>query len=449
MATDYTVLFTVIGKHVKKLRDYYALIATLNTDRDAIVTVEVAQSATYLSDGLVAVYETMKGNVVSWVQALIARVSIVVTDPTIVLNNFPFGSIVDVQTAWAALIKEMTATDKNVVASSMTTSAVTLTATNSYTGTLILGTKLDGYNPPMSGATPNVAYSGLTSQMYPDDETITATCVQDSENGAARGAERFSVAGTGAASDPYSTTGENLGVSNGINVADSGASGFVTNSGLDTWSGSPADLDSWEPINGIAGTDYRRGTGGSSGTLIANTGYAFETMQSNDPVNMIQTLNASAFQRNRAYFISVWAKRVLNSLATPAATVKVSMNNTDLITLTIAPTGSTHWTQYSGQFIVPAEVDISVHPPTISINAGNENTKDGVLIDQIVITPCTYVAGIAVAIFGGTDKFLNGDKMSFRLQNDSAGKFQSFARKAYKIQLPTDGTPTISDGLVA
>lgn len=448
MSTNYTTLFTLIGKHVDKVRDYYAIIATLDSDRDAIVAAEVTASSTYLSDGLIAVFESFKSNIVSWVASLITRISLVVTDPVLVANNFPFGTVVDVQTAWGALIKEMAATDKNVTASAMTTGSITKTVINSTSGNLVLGTKLDGFNPPMSGALPNTAYAGITSQMYPDDETITATCTQDSENGAARGAESFSIAGTGAQANAYSSTGENVGQLNGINVADSAAATYAANSGFDNWTGSPPEVDSWAVLNGVAGTDYERSSGTTT-TLIENTGFALKTLQTNDDIDFTQTLNPALFTRNRAYFISLWAKRVENVLDPPEASVYITVNGGTLVTLNIAPTSTTDWTQYSGQFIIPAEIGIDNDSLILNLHSSNDATKDPVFIDQIVITPCTYVAGIAVAIFGGSEKFLIGDSFQFRLQNDAAGKFQSFARKAYKVQLPTDASPTISDSLVA
>src|SRR5688572_24161051 len=125
MAVDYTKVFTVLGKYVDKLIDYYAYIATHNTDRDAIETVLAAQSVTHLQDGLVDMYEAFKDDVSGWESDLIARMTTVLTDYELVGSQFALGSNTSLDTVFPVLLRDMFATDKNVVASVAAVGAIT------------------------------------------------------------------------------------------------------------------------------------------------------------------------------------------------------------------------------------------------------------------------------------------------------------------------------------
>ena len=88
------------------------------------------------------------------------------------------------------------------------------------------------------------------------------------------------------------------------------------------------------------------------------------------------------------------------------------------------------------------EGDLELHVTFNSAGAGD------CVFDQLVITPCEYLAGVSIAVFGGPEKWLVGVTITIPLSNNNAGLFQNFFRRAFRIQLPTDATPTISDGLV-
>lgn len=111
--------------------------------------------------------------------------------------------------------------------------------------------------------------------------------------------------------------------------------------------------------------------------------------------------------------------------------------------MNIQPTSTTPQVFYD-QFIVPFEI---LDDLLLSLVGNLDSDCDDIIIDQITIQPCTYIAGVAIGLVQGADKFLVGDQFSLTISNNNAGKFQTLFRKAFKVQLPTDATPTISDSL--
>lgn len=442
MAVDFTKVFTTIGKYIKKLNVDYGYIATLTTDQSDLETVLVAQSVTRLVDGLDSMYDGFRSNIAAWVQSIINRTTEILTDPALVTDQYAFGTTPSVATVLVRMIKDMSLNDKNVTASAMTTGSITRTVSNSESGNLVVGTLLDGATPPMSGAPIVPEYAGLTSLLYPDDETITFTCTQDSENGAQRGGERFAITGTGAGSSPYSVDGENLGSAGTINVADTQAATYLTNPSFETWSGSPLSPNGWVAEVGTAGTDFER----STNSLYGSPTYAFKTIQAGNEIAVAQDIPSIKFIRGRSYFITAWAKKFSNTGDDQILGINLQ-SGTFSAHLAVAPTSATVWQLFSEQFVIPHELESVVE---IYIDGDSDildPANDPVLLDQIVITPCTYVAGAAFALFGGKEKFLQGDTLSIRLQNNNAGVIGTYFRKAHRVQLPVDSTPTISDSL--
>lgn len=446
LAIGYTTVFTVVGKYVKKINNYLAEVATLTTDEGDITTILTSQSVVRLNDGLNEIYDDFRSDVIGWINSLIGRTAEVITDPVLVTDQLPFGTTPDIQTTLNALIQDMAINDKNVTTSTMTTGSVTRTVANSLAGNLVLGTKLDGVSSPMDGATPNVAYTGVTSLLYPDDETITVTCIQDSENGANRGSEQFSINGTGAQAAPYSVGGENLGSGGTIQVDDLGANNFISNPNFDNWSGSPEVPVGWIVEEGTSAIDFQKLPSDLKGV---SAGFALETISSGNSLLIDQTIDPSRLVRRRAYFVAVWAKKASNVGSNQGLVLSITDSGSLNVVLQIAPTSASDWQLFQTQFVVPAQlaapIVLAISDGGLSLDPANDPTD----IDQIVITPATYVSGIAMAIFGGHDKFLQGDTFSFRLQNDNAGKLLTYFRKAFGVQIPVDATPTISDSLVA
>lgn len=442
MAVDYTKVFTVLGKYVDKIIDYYAYIATFNTDRDSIETVLAAQSVLHVGDGLVDDFEGLKGDVSGWMQVFIDRMTTVLTDSELITSQFALGDGASLDGVLPVLLRDMFATDKNVVASVATIGSVTdVYRNNALSGKVVVGGTLDGVTPPMLGALPIIQYAGLTTQLTPDSETVTFTCVDDSEHGASRGSERFEVTGTGEKSDPYSTVGENLGSPGSVVVADNNAATYGNNLSFDNWAGTPSEPDNWSAAVGEGDTDYFEGDTASE--TLYGEGSSLKSNSSALDFSLVQVLDQNQFDRYKSYWLSFWTRKKTDAAGDGTFTVTIYHGAGTLLQLTGQPT-STSWVLYSGQFLIPDEITDDL---TIEV-ASATHTADAYIIDQIVITPCEYMAGVSPAIFGGPEKFLIGDKFQCVISNNNAGKFQTAFRKSFKVQLPTDATPTISDALV-
>lgn len=438
MAVDYTKLFTIVGKYADKVRDYYAYVGTFTTDKTAIETVLGAQSVVYLGDGLTESYDSYKTSVSDWISDLIGHVETVLTDEALVGVNFSFGSSPTLDAVFEALLKDMTENDKNVTASVSTVGSVVYDTANTDVGVVKVGTKLDGITPPLDGAQAIREYAGLTTQLTPTAETVTLTCVSDSETGGSRGSETFQITGTGAQSDPYSPTEENIGSPGSVSVADSSAESYVSNSSFDDWEDD--EPTGWTVEAGTPVTDFKE----EDTEILYSPGSSLRTLTTN-AVTISQVLSSSTFERGKSFFISIWAKKIDSDNSVITLAIKHSPGGTPTDIFTENHTlDQTDWTNYCSQFVMPWEVegDLELHVTFNSAGAGD------CVFDQLVITPCEYLAGVSIAVFGGPEKWLVGDTITIPLSNNNAGLFQNFFRRAFRIQLPTDATPTISDGLV-
>lgn len=442
MSVDYTKVFTIIGNPIARTNEYFAYLANFDSDQTATESLLDAQNEVRLVDGLEDVYQTLRDDVVGWTSLLIDRVAGVLTDYGLVTSQFTFGSNPGVQEVLKRLIKDMNDETKLVVPSVATVGSITKDTTNATAGELVIKTKLDGISPPFDGAFANPEYVGLETQLVPDAETITLTCVSDSENGAQRGSERFQITGIGPKSSPYSVLGEHIGNAGQIEVADNGVSSFLSNASFDDWSGSPETPTGWnfsDESDAVSPTDFTK----NSGITVSGSGYSLELIGHDTDFDMLINLPSTAFQRLGSYIVSVWARK-----KTDAGTdMSITFELNGLGALTVNPS-TTDWRLFSMQVVIPVEI-IAGSEISLELAGSLPTGADNLLIDQIVITPATYLAGVAIAVFGGPTKFLIGDSFTFDLSNGNQGVIGTFFRKAFAVQLPTDDTETISDSLVA
>jgi hypothetical protein len=364
MAVDYTKVFTVLGKYVDKLIDYYAYIATHNTDRDAIEATLSAQSVIHLNEGLVDVYEGFKTDVSGWEEELITLMTQVLTDQELIGSQFALGAQASLEQVFPVLLRDMFTTDKNVVASVAAVGAITdVYRANSLSGKVVIGTKLDGVTPPMVDAISIPQYAGLTTQLTPTAETMTFTCIDDSEHGTVRGSERFQITGTDAVSGPYSPTEENIGDLGTITVADNDAVNWGSNLSFDSWSGTPESPVSWEVTVGVAGTAFEKGN--SISETLYGEGNSLKAAGAAEDFSIVQVLNEESFTRLKTYWLSFWCRKVTDASTDPEFTVTMYHGVGTLLQVTGIPTGVT-WTNFSGQFLIPDEIvdDLAIEVAT-------------------------------------------------------------------------------------
>lgn len=437
MALDYIQTFSIVGSYLDKINDYFMYYATLDDDKGDIDFLFAGENLVRLGDGLTEDYNDFKSEVSGWISTLISRISAVLTDEELIGQNFSFGQTATLDLVWPALIHDMNENSESVDESTSTVGVIEYDTQNTEIGVLVTGTTLDGVTPPMAGAPIIREYAGLTTQLTPDDEILTLTCTSDSETGATRGSETFQITGTLAGSDPFSPGGENVGQLGSIQAADNAGNQYLSNGGFDSWTdGLP---DNWS--GGTAGECFEEST-----TVVYGSGSSLKTLQEDDTLALLQTLSGSLLVRKKAYFLSVWAAKDTDVATDQSLSLLIGDDGGAFASLNFAPT-TTNWENFTTQFLVPDEIegDIKLYlQSTTDLSSSN----DPVIVDNIVIVPCDYFSGVALAVFSGPDKFLIGDQIRVPLSNDSDGKFQAFFRKAYKVQLPTSGSATIPETLI-
>jgi len=427
-----------MGSVVDKVQDYFSYITTYTSDQASLESILSAQSLVRLENNLPSVYQSFKDGISQNIDRLIGRTTDVLTDETLMGANFPFGTTASLDLVFPALIHDMAISDKNVVANTASVGSATYTAQNSTVGKVLIGTVLDGVTPPLEGGPAIRDYSGVTTQLTPTSETVTLTCSSDSEStGSIRGSEQFVITGTNAASSGYSSGGENVGQLGTITAIDNAATP-VTDGSFEGWTSSTV-LSSWTDESTSPCIEQ-------SSNTVYGTGYSLKVLQNDAEMSLSQVVPNSALQRRKSYFISAWAAKDTDVANDPLFTISIGDDNGTFsgVGLDLTPTG-TAWEHFYLQIIPPDEI---VGDIVISLSSFADSSADSILVDNITIVPCEYFSGVALAVTTGPDKFLLNDKISFTLSNNDTGKFQTYFRKAYKVQLPTDATPTISDALV-
>lgn len=76
------------------------------------------------------------------------------------------------------------------------------------------------------------------------------------------------------------------------------------------------------------------------------------------------------------------------------------------------------------------------------------NTKN-LYLDSLAFGPAVWHGGIGAAVLAGSTQFIRGDKFTSAITNDEAGTFQTFFRRQFGVQLPSNasGSETIADSL--
>lgn len=438
MAIDYTKLFTLIGKYVDKINDYYAQIATYASDQSAIETTLASEGVVRFADGLEDMFTGFKDQISLNISRLIDKVSELLTDEDLIGVNFSFGQSPNLDIVFPALIKDMMDNAQTIKSNNGTTGLAVYDLANSNSVYLHRSLTLDGVAAPMSGARSTVHYSGVVSQLLPTSETITLTCISDSESdGVAQGSEVFEITGTGAASDPYSAEGENIGKLGTITPVDNNNTGLIVNGGFDSWTA--GEPDSW--TNAGATTNYEEGP------PIYGSGSSLLTIQDDNELYLTQTISENSLKRNKAYFVTLWCAKDTDAGGDQTITLEVEVNGSTQST-SITPT-STSFEPVGTTILIPAEltgdVVINVRTPGDVLDSAN----DPVIIDSVILSEAVFYSGVAMVLTCGGSKVLRGDTITYTLTNNNAGKFQTFFRKAYKVQLPSSSSPSISDSLVA
>lgn len=423
--------------------------------------------------GIPEMFLQFKETVLGWISSLGEKATQRLLNYDTVLAEMALLKSVSIETLLTELYRKMVDD-----AETLDRSTVTLNPNGAITsidgngdGVLFNNKKLDGYNSPSAGwpiivdyaqDLSNAAgagrlpgehadYAGTDTELGVVSETMTLTCVADSETtGTAEGAESFEWTGE-EGSESYNWEAEGSGSGPQVTVAN--GSGMLTDGEMENFT--VADTpDSWDLDLGTAGTHifeedaahYHRGTSSLKFFGVA----AFATHQVSQTISGLEPL--------RRYFIGAWVKTSGAGVAAGALTIqfegtgylagdteKIDMNTAALTAQVLFTTTNRHFF-VTMPAIIPSDMELVIKV-TGTLTAG-----ESVYIDGVCLAPAVYHGGVALGIMAGNAPFIIGDRTTFTVANNdrltAGGTFQRFFRKFYRLQLPSVAAgETILDSL--
>ena len=172
-----------------------------------------------------------------------------------------------------------------------------------------------------------------------------------------------------------------------------------------------------------------------------------------DEIQLSQTI-VNALQPGRRYAVAVW---IQGEATTTSGTLTIQMEGTDYtpgssekISMNAAALAAQ--TSYGVEnFFFNCPLEVPTDFELVVKWTGTPTTGKAIFIDGLAFTPVTYCGGIGIVIFAGANPFVVGDRYTFTLANDDAGIFQTFFRKWYKLQLPSNlsAGESINDALAS
>jgi len=449
MALSWATIFGKVGKIVKYSNSFNVLASTtLPAALQAICTQYGVAATTFGTaglpiEGINGAFQGFQQTPAGWQSSLLNFITNTLTDQDTVLSQIPGLSSTDIDTVLAALIQAALDGAESFTANVVTVGSVTAASSNIGNGRCLVDATLDGYNAPTQNSQANQNYNGLLSQLVVPSETVLFTCKQDSgQSGVPEGSEVWDWQG-GPSWPLFDYHPQGSGTGPGLTTANGSTLG--SNMGFESFS---ANLPtSWTAVAGVAGTDFAQDTSlfyrGSSSLKLIGTGLVQPELS--------QALSPVLFNSRRRYLVTLAARATGAIGGTPKFRARFtgtgytagSTEKIDIFANTIA-TGS--WSLLNFYINIP-----NVVPTDWAIDFGIYNAAltaaTQVNVDAMTITPVPYWGGVNAQIMGGSTPFVIGDRFSLTISNNNAGVFQTFLGNAYGVQMPTSGSPTISDSL--
>lgn len=446
MAINYANLFGILGEHVERTNEFQALYTTVDTAETETIADYVTAGRYDLLAPLPEMFKGFKGSILSMIQQVNAKASIALTDRELVLVNLPVGSSSDVNQVLKALFNDMVTETETIEESVVTVGSVTADTANASAGTLLTTKVLDGVTPPITGGQANPGYKGLDSEVSYDD-TVVVKCISDSEsNGVSEGSEVFQWYGL-----PQPVSGQfswySAGSGTSVSVPCLNSYSYFSNLDFETFTNTNTP-SSWTLDSGTAGTHiyaeasthYR----GDKAIKFTGDGATATLKISQDPSSGVSLVPG------KRYCLAGYVKGTASTLAgtltiqfegtgySAGSGEKIEMDYTAL-------SAQTTWGLESCFINMPDEIPDDFEL-VIKITGTLTNAKS-VWLDGLAFGPAIYENGVGVAIVAGADKFLKEDTFTFTIANNDAGVFQTWFRKMFLFQLPSDASPSIADTL--
>lgn len=442
MAVNYANVFSVAGEFLQRINEYRALFSAIDTDLAEIRADLVTAGREDLGDGLQDQFDGYKLALVGWCEALTANMVEMFTHQDAVLEQLGLNTT-DIQTVLAEMFRDMVDNSQTINNSIVVIGSVVEDKANANAGVILTDNKLDGYSTPRTGFQPNREYNLLETEILPTLDTIRITCDRDNpSDNVTEGSEEFTISGN--PEPPSGFHWQDEGTGPGESLTCLNGAGIISNGEMESFTSNVPD--NWTVETGTAGTHILEETsaihrGSSSLELAGNASLA--------EIKLSQALTAGSVNPLRRYCVAAWVRGNAsltqgsliiqfedgNDTLVGQADSKIDLDQSELAAQT------TFGLEY---FYVnfPAELPDTLK---LAIRFNGTPSSHNVFVDGVAFGPVTYHGGMNVVAIAGSQKFLRGDRFTFTLTNNNNGVFQTMFRRAFKVQMPSDGSPTIAD----
>lgn len=386
--------------------------------------------------------------------ALAAGAEVRMLDPIRIINELHLPSTTDLQTTLERFREQMVADSETVKANTVTLGSVTAGTLNDGNGTILISKVLDGYSAPGSNFPADREYNGLDSELCAESETITVECTADSQtSGRQEGAEAFRAFGgvpNPANATPTRYFGAGLqgsGISLDTFIIGPHSGTLIVDPGFESWTGSaPPVIDAWTLDSGVNDTHWKRSTGANMyrGTYGGN--FLGDGIQAT--IQVSQAIGLSRLKPLARYLVTIRYKADATIAAGTLGVLFTGTGYSEGATekISIAPGSlATSWTLASFWVNLPAILP-SDFKLVVKVTGTLTNAKN-IYIDDVYVQAAKYFGGVAIGVIHGVNRTCREDRWSFTVANDQLGKFQSFWARKFGRQLPSAGSPTISEAL--
>lgn len=437
---EFDTRFKIMGEFIEATNRFEGLYSAFDTDISEIETELNTESQLRLYDGVPTMWESFRQDILKWIGLNNQKIASMLTDKQFMLDLLKLGDDSGIQTVLAALIADMNEGSESCTASTVTVGSVSSELDNTEAGTLLVDKGLDGATAPDTGMQPNKEYDGVDSQLAKDDDTLRIICISDRSTGQAEHNETFKING-GPSVNPFSHLTNGAGSGPAIKSVHS----YSLLSGLALETFTTNVPEGWTITSGAAGTEVLEESTqfykGSKSLELAGTSTDATLELSSDIAN-------GTFTPRKRYIVTAYVHadtlvagagskleiRFAGSGYTAASSEKISLDASALNALT-------GFTLQSFYINMPVEI-----PSDWNLEISLENATAGLVwVDYMAVAPVTYFNGVNFALVHGSDPFVAGDEFQVQIQNNNNGVFQTFFRKAFGVQMPTSGSPTIDD----
>lgn len=457
MAIDYdgspNGLFVRLGKIIKNINTLETLSdSTLDSYREDILdtyyatTGTVQEGARRAVEGLSGSMDSMIQSVLSWRRTLSNYGTNTLLDDDNVLSQLNLPSTASISRCLMALIEQMNTDTETVNQSSVTVPAgATAPDTGSGgTGRLFCDKVLDGVTAPHYRYPASLEYLNVNSELAVN-ETMILTCVADSQHsGTQEGQERFSWTGD---TQTLDLDHESEGSGPLPSVSTLNTYSYVSNRDFEIFSVANTP-QSWDVDSGTVGTHILEETTGAD-VFRGDKALRLDGDGAQATIQISQDMTVSRLTPKKRYMLGAWIKSDLTGI--DSGTLEISFAGTGYTAagsekVSIAP-GSYSATYALSTFYLTMPAVIPDDFELVIKVTGTMTTAKSVWIDSLAFGEVSYGGGINVALIAGATRFQKGDTFTFSVTNNNTGVIQTYFRRKYGVQLPSSGTPSISDTL--